>query len=881
MDGFETPAGSGLGRRAAWSAIALVTVSVLLEAMLLDPQDTAGASPLAALRLGGMHALPYLAAAASAGALAWLPLPARPARGRLLVLAALLLGLVASLRTPAFLGALAGNALQVSDGCARTGAGPGCLPLDPVPIEEAGTLATIGLPARPAAEQVELRWVVTRDLEPPPAGARVELVGGGTARDVTATLLATPPGGASVLSRSLRVGPVATTARLRVAGDPLPPAPFFDATRLAATEGLAVDAGDGDRAWREPTGAQDVPALRVRGDHGAGHAVIVLSGEAWGAHDLRALRDAGGVLELTLVGDDGWSVQLTGNGGASSAVPLAGSRRTGIDGATRHTLRLTDFELGPVAPSGVVGVALVRTTPGTFLLDVRTVRATATDTRRSGFGLATLGALQPTSTPGQALAAVAAPAARTFPVSLLRFVAAILALLGGLGLPSVIAVLREPRGLLALAVGPALLVATDRVLPLALDRVEAGPLVLATVAIGSSVAALLPVSRPPVEAPGRLAAPHVSGDPGASPRPSPAHAEGSESHTSPMAFARSSAALAIGALGVVAVHASADPSGGPWADAPAASRVVPALVHAVGTAFDAPFFALALLAGTAASGGPPLRSATRWIPAALVWSAAWPLLGLGKAAAFGYAGTWQARLVDPGAWLRALLLGDAQYHLALFPTLLVLLALAPAFAPASRRPVLALLLPLPLLTSAWLTSELGALIADPGLRPWAALGARALGWSGYAWLAWALGSLGPSFSPLRRTALVVAGLGGAAALAVLLNDAATVAETGRWTGGIAVNSARGLLPAAVFTVFAAVDIPWPAWLQRLGALGLGVYLVHPLFLDACEVLLREVALSPPVRVGIDIGLVYAGSLVFVAVAARIPGLRTLVVAGVR
>lgn len=866
----------GAARSFAAAALGLALLPIAVEAAALDPRVLVGyREPLfAALRLALSNALPYLVVAASAGALAT-ALAGRPAisAGRTsAVLLALAAGVavLAAATTPAFHEALLAGDVRVEGPCARVG-GPlsSCVELDPVPLEDAGELARVLVPARESPWQATVRWVGARTADAPALGARVELVAGGAALDVTDALRALPPGGAAVFSNAVRLGPDTGRIRLRLADDPLPPAVFFDAGRSLQVAGMAIDAGGGDRAWHaEPAkgvSALPVPTLRIEGEHvDGGHAVVVFSGEAWGVHDLGALLAARGELELALgaAADAAWRVRLVGDGAESAAIPLSALSRTEEDGVARYTLPLDDLAFGTLSPRLVVGVALSRDgPPGPFALDVAGARAAIGGRGRSGYALGTLAALDPGAPPAEAMIAVGEPApggpARYG--AALRLVAAILGLLGAVGVSTVPRALRAlpVRAAAASAVGPLLAVGLEPVVrALAAPRLEHLPLALGAAAVGAAVVAL------------------------AGPRQEEStRAPTAGAHAPDPRLASVEALMGVAALGIVAAHVSADASGQPWVAHPPGERLLPLIVHALASGFEAPVFVLAALFVVATrrrrgAGRAIVGVVSRLLPALALWSAAYLLLRHGKAVAFGYEIAYRRELAQGATWLRAALLGGAQYHLYVLPLLLVLVVALPLYSPAVRRPALALGALATLAAWAALDAWIYAEVEAPEARTWALWGARAIGFSGYGLLAFALYGLADR---ARGLLLSVATLTALACAILLVRGAWGVADAGSWqVASRPAWFATWLLPAAVFTLFVASDRDWPTWLRRLGALAPGVYLVHPAVLDGFEILERGAGLGPAATVGVNFVGVSVVSVLLVAALARFGPLRSAV-----
>jgi len=878
-------------RRLAAIALVLVCVPLLVEAVALDPAEVVEyARPvLVALRIILTRALPYLAAALSVAVLALLASrggagDVRPAErpSTLLCLTALALAGVAAFWTPSLAESILAGDLRVQarDQTVQIGwGGPLALnlPVVLVPVEEAGSLAERILMPRPRPEDVTARWVGFRTggREGPRKG--IQIVGSGGCRDVTAEFGALSPGEGRLFSHALRVGPGSARVRLRLAHDPHPPVAFFDASHPRDVRGLTVDTGGGDRAYRTlqragPGGAQGA-VLTIDGEHTpAGYTVVVLSGEQWRRHDLSALLEQDGWLEVVATGVNpgDWRVRLVGDGPQSGSVPLGSFRKESEGETIRFLALLEEFDWGDLAPAAVVGVALVyEGAPGPFRLRLQRVRATPFAGETSGFALATTAAFDPGAGPTVSLMAVGSgggPEWRAPAVFWLRAVAALTLLLGAVGPRAAWRMLvARPVALpAALAAGPVVALLLDPILRgFAEPRLEQMPVAMGLLALVSSWTALRTRRLDAgIEAPERDAV-----------------AAGER-----LAWVDALKGAAI--LGVIGIHVTADPAGLPFPAHPPAERV-PALVgRAIFTGLNYQVFIIAsfyLLARWLERRGQSYRQVlhdrvARILPPLVFWSLAFLAIRHAKALSFGYHEAYRRELASAASWLSYALLGSAQYHLHFLSLLLCLAFLYPLFRPAAKRPVLGLLLVVTLALWPLLDTLVHEQVSSPEFRQYALRATKILAYTGYGlfgFALWALAGRGLG-NGARRGLLAVGVLTAAGSVAVLLGHALDEAAAGRWLeAGFTAHMARYLLPAAVFLIFFLVGdrIRWPAPLARLGALSLAIYVVHPAVLDLLEILQRGGRLAPGTTVAVNFVLVTFLSLLLVKALGALPGLR--------
>ncbi len=322
----------------------------------------------------------------------------------------------------------------------------------------------------------------------------------------------------------------------------------------------------------------------------------------------------------------------------------------------------------------------------------------------------------------------------------------------------------------------------------------------------------------------------------------------------------------VAAGAVVLVHSAYPPSSPVLAAQPEPWRTLAALAFDLVVSFPVNAFVLLAFLGFArasanGAAGQRLRAlAWRLVPAQLFWTFAF-LLARALAS---------RALPSPRAVIEGVALGNAAAHLYFVPVLLLLAAAAPLWAYLARSPWRALVAAAALAVVATaLQKALGH--QSSVLR----LAAGALGFAPFAVAGLALArswrGVGPGAG--RRPAVLVAGMALVAAGAALVASRA-LADDGRG-GPFQVGPWLGLNALALGTPLLVLCVRGPASprMVRLASLSLGVYFVHPFFvqlLRAAQARVPALAAHPLELIAVNAALAAALSVVAVALLARTP-----------
>jgi surface polysaccharide O-acyltransferase-like enzyme len=336
----------------------------------------------------------------------------------------------------------------------------------------------------------------------------------------------------------------------------------------------------------------------------------------------------------------------------------------------------------------------------------------------------------------------------------------------------------------------------------------------------------------------------------------------------------------IAGISMLGLHSTADPNGQAWVAYAADERVAPLLLRAlVYVARTELFLIISIFLLLMALERRPrgyratmAEQSRRLLVPFLFWTLFYAGYGLIKADAFGYLPQALAELSDPQAWVSYLLLGKVKYHMHFLPTLFGLLLLYPLFRLAVRFPALGMAVIACLMIRRELDGFVYATFWGTEALPYLVRGIKILTYVGYGMMAGAALGIWQRLSGPERGVWFapIAYLGGMLFLIKLVATWKTV-ETGQWQFGyVPAYWADFLMPVVLFSGCMALGHKsWPLVISRLAPFSFGIYLCHPIFLDLCEIALRDTALPPIAQVGIKITLTLSATCLLVWILSRL------------
>lgn len=335
---------------------------------------------------------------------------------------------------------------------------------------------------------------------------------------------------------------------------------------------------------------------------------------------------------------------------------------------------------------------------------------------------------------------------------------------------------------------------------------------------------------------------------------------------------------------IVALHSSSDPAGNPFPGYPVAERIAPVLFRSViYIARTELFMIISLFLLIMAMDRRPRpypimmrEQARRLLLPFCFWVVFYAFYRLIKAHEFGYAPALLAQLRDPWNWLGYFVLGNVQYHMHFLPTLFGMVLLYPAYRMAVKRPELGALVILCLWAKLTIDQWAYATMAKTEYLEYVVRFVKIVTYGGYGLVAASFyGVLKQGFNEesgksLFSTVLLM----GVILYMVKLVYAYQIIVTGTW----AFNFTPGywsdyLMPAVLFLAIMSLrHKQWPTVFTRLAPFSFGIYLTHPIVMDAVEILITPWNLQPWQMVALKFSLALTGALVIVAIIARIPWL---------
>lgn len=312
----------------------------------------------------------------------------------------------------------------------------------------------------------------------------------------------------------------------------------------------------------------------------------------------------------------------------------------------------------------------------------------------------------------------------------------------------------------------------------------------------------------------------------------------------------------IAGCSIVGLHASSDPNGLPFPEFEAAQRVVPVLFRAIVYIARTELFLLISLFLLCLSLDKRPRGywetireqARRLLIPFIFWTIFYAFYRLIKANYFGYEDAIWAELATGWQWARYLVLGSVQYHMHFLPTLFGMILMYPLFLLGIRNPWLGLLVFLCLFVKreadVWMWTNLQGMDGFPYL----VRAVKILTYGGYGMVAGSfLGLINQGMTIKRLQEWVFFALvSGIFLFGIKLIYSYKVVVSGNWQYNYTPAFwADFLMPIVLFLgCMAAALCRWPSVISRLAPFSFGIYLIHPVFLDAFEILLWKSDVLP-------------------------------------
>lgn len=312
-------------------------------------------------------------------------------------------------------------------------------------------------------------------------------------------------------------------------------------------------------------------------------------------------------------------------------------------------------------------------------------------------------------------------------------------------------------------------------------------------------------------------------------------------------------------ISMLGLHSTADASGQPWVAYETGERVMPIVIRTFLYMARTELFVviscfllLFALEKRPRSYGETIKEQSRrlLIPF-LFWTVFFAGYGLIKANAFGYFDGALAKLSNPFEWVDYVLLGSVKYHMHFLPTLFGIVLFYPLFRLSVKYPALGASMVVCLVMKHELDAFVFKTFWGTDVLSYLVRGVKILTYVGYGMMAGAaLGiwqrtdsqTLQRWFAPIMYLGVMLFLFKGIAAWQTI--------QTGEWIFNYTpVYWADFLFPVVLFGGCMAVGHrKWPEAIAKMAPYSFGIYLCHPIFLDLCEIVLRDTELSPTAQV---------------------------------
>lgn len=328
---------------------------------------------------------------------------------------------------------------------------------------------------------------------------------------------------------------------------------------------------------------------------------------------------------------------------------------------------------------------------------------------------------------------------------------------------------------------------------------------------------------------------------------------------------------------MLCLHATSDPSGGPWGAYPTEDRYAPLVLRTFLYMARTELFIViscfllmfAIDRRPRTYGQVLQEQCQRLLLPFLFWTVFFAGYGLIKAQAFGYFDNALSDLASVKQWARNLLLGDVKYHMHFLPTLFGVVLFYPLFRLAVRYPALGLSILVCLVSKNALDAFIYRTFWGTELLGYLVRAVKIFTYIGYGMLAGAaLGVWQRTTAETRKEWFPILMWLGVLLLLFKLIAAWKTAQSGEWTFTyVPAYWADFLFPVVLFGgCMTLAHLRWPEIISRIAPYSFGLYLCHPIFHDLYEIAMQNgTDLSPISQIGLKVGftLVMTSVLVFI------------------
>lgn len=321
----------------------------------------------------------------------------------------------------------------------------------------------------------------------------------------------------------------------------------------------------------------------------------------------------------------------------------------------------------------------------------------------------------------------------------------------------------------------------------------------------------------------------------------------------------------IAGVSMIGLHATSDSWGQPFVNFDPVDRIGPMLIRTlVYTARTELFVIISIFLLFMALDRRPRpygitiqeQSKRLLLPFAF-WVVFYAAYNLIKAHAFDYEASVLSEMSEFETWLGYFILGDVKYHMHFIPTLFCLVLMFPVYKIGISHPWVGLSVLMFLVLKRELDVQAWTHFSNEPFFDYAVRGIKVLTYAGYGVVAASFYGLWKSFSGTRvfKDFVPLVVMLGVLVLGVKGIGTYKTIQTGEWQYGYTAGFyADFLMPIVLFGLAMILGYKvWSPLLSKWAPFSFGIYLCHPIFLDAAEIFLQGNDLAPITQVIIKIG----------------------------